>query len=132
MDHFDNYAKSKTHTEKTAWGFVELNPSIELVTINPGLMFGPNCSKMNFMTGDFCAAVLMGTMPVFTEHCVAVVDVRDCAMMHLKACQVPEAANKRFICVSECIWAKDLGKILSDKFPEYPEITKTVMGPCIF
>lgn len=42
------YDKSKTIAEKAAWDYLEsLNPKdkFELVSINPGLIFGPNLIK---------------------------------------------------------------------------------------
>lgn len=41
----DPYSKSKTLAEKAAWDFVKALPQeeqFEIVTINPGLVLGPN------------------------------------------------------------------------------------------
>jgi hypothetical protein len=45
-----------------------------------------------------------------------IVDVRDVATAHLNAVLVPEAANKRFMLVSESVWFKELGVYLDEVY----------------
>jgi len=57
------------------------------------------------------------------------VDVRDVAQAHLKAILVPEAANMRFMLVSEARWFQDLGLALHEKWgAQYPKLVHKSMG----
>merc|ERR1719277_1153190 len=50
---YNAYGKSKTLAEKKAWEILEdHNKKSELVTINPGLIIGPNLNKGSFSSGD--------------------------------------------------------------------------------
>ena len=53
-----------------------------------------------------------------------VVDVRDVAKAHLEGLKRPEAANQRFLLVSEGIWACDIHKHLLKDFDNCYKIQK--------
>ena len=89
----DAYGKSKYFAEKAAWDHVKLNPSLELAVCNPGIIFGPNLVKCEFMSGEFLNAILQGKIPFFPKIHMPIIDVRDCARAHLQAVLVPEAAG---------------------------------------
>lgn len=57
-----------------------------------------------------------------------IIDVRDCAMQHLKAIEVPEAANNRFISNCESVWFKDIASTLKEKYPEGFKISQKDMS----
>jgi hypothetical protein len=42
--------------------------------------------------------------------------VREVALAHLRALQVPEARNKRFLLSAESLWFKDIAGILKNEF----------------
>ena len=76
------YEKSKTLAEKAAWDFLEALPEnerFELVTVNPGLVLGPNLNKANFSSGDVIKKFITGEVPRCPSMCMAMVDVRDVA-----------------------------------------------------
>lgn len=63
---------------------------------------------------------------------MSIVDVRDVALAHLKALQIPEAAGNRFILHSESIWLKDMAETLQGEFsPDYKVKTKE-LNYCTF
>ena len=43
-------------------------------------------------------------------------DVRDCALMHLKAIQVEEAKNQRFVCSEGDYWLREFATWMSEEF----------------
>ena len=92
------YAKSKVLAEKAAWDFCEKLPAdekIELVTILPGFVIGPSLCGPGFTSAKAIQFIMSGRgLPRMS---FAVVDVRDCAMAHLKAIQVDDAKDKRYI-----------------------------------
>ena len=113
------YAKSKVLAEKAAWDFWEALPEaerFELVTILPGFVLGPPLRSEVSTSMSFCVNALDGSVKEIWHRAFPVVDVRDCAMGHLKAIKVQEAANQRFNSTNESVWFKDLYAALHERF----------------
>lgn len=76
------YEKSKTMAEKAGWDFVASLPEderFEFVTVNPGLVLGPNINECSFSSGDILKRIMTGAMPGIPKLAFPVVDVRDVA-----------------------------------------------------
>eukprot|EP00535_Pseudo-nitzschia_heimii_P001982 CAMPEP_0197179934 /NCGR_PEP_ID=MMETSP1423-20130617/4730_1 /TAXON_ID=476441 /ORGANISM="Pseudo-nitzschia heimii, Strain UNC1101" /LENGTH=347 /DNA_ID=CAMNT_0042629939 /DNA_START=100 /DNA_END=1143 /DNA_ORIENTATION=+ len=125
---FAAYSKSKTFAEKKAWELVEEHNSkgdassrVELVTICPGLVIGPNLNKCKFSSGDMVGGILMGAMPQIPALHYPMVDVRDVAKAHLEGVLRDEANGKRFILNQKDRWVVDIATTLKEtgKFPGY-------------
>ena len=74
------------------------NKQFEVVTINPGFIFGPPLSKQSGTSVSYMANILTGgptRMPNNMQF--PFVDLRDVAKAHLLGIKKPDAANKRFI-----------------------------------
>jgi len=125
---YNAYGKSKTLAEKRAWEILEdhnknsNNRRMELVTINPGLIIGPNLNKGSFSSGDLIGGILTGGMAELPSDYFPLVDVRDVAEAHFEGLLRDEANGKRFILNSKNDWMVNIAKILkeSGKFPNYP------------
>lgn len=126
---FNAYGKSKTLAEKKAWDMVEEHngkagqeSKIQLVSMNPGLVVGPNLTTRSFSSADLVGGILTGGMPAIPATYFPMVDVRDLAQAHLEAVLRDEADGKRFILNCEGMWLVDIAKTLkaSGKFPNYP------------
>ena len=118
---------SKTFAEKAAWKFLETEkPNFVLATINPPLVFGPVVNYLNSLdslntsnqrirnaiTGQFKNEIPeTGTF--------LWVDVRDVALAHVKAFEVPAAANKRFFLPAGEFSNREIAQIIAKRFPEY-------------
>ncbi|KAL4963084.1 SDR family oxidoreductase [Aspergillus stella-maris] len=108
-DHSKSYRGSKTFAEKAAWEFVNHGDCLfDLVTLNPPLVYGPvihhlenqgqslaslNTSNQrirDFIQGKYRFESLPPTGTFLW------VDVRDLALAHVRALEVPEAGGKRF------------------------------------
>ncbi|QDS76011.1 hypothetical protein FKW77_004832 [Venturia effusa] len=99
------YRGSKTFAERAAWEFVEKEkPNFDIATMNPPIVFGPiahhldsldNLNTSNQLIRDLIQGKMAGgrlspnSSPLF-------VDVRDLAIAHVQALEVPEAGGKRF------------------------------------
>ncbi|ETS85369.1 hypothetical protein PFICI_03394 [Pestalotiopsis fici W106-1] len=103
------YRGSKTFAERAGWEFVQAEkPGFDLVTINPPLVYGPvvhhlstlnNLNTSNQRIRDFIQGrYSMQALP--PTGTFLWVDVRDVALAHMRAIQVPEAGNKRFFVVA--------------------------------
>ncbi len=111
------YAKSKTLAEQAAWKFMEEQHSaMELVTINPGGVFGPALG--NDISGQSMSMIeqmLRGKIPMLANAAIPMVDVRDVANVHVQAMTHATAAGQRIIASrSEAIHLTEIAKILKD------------------
>lgn len=84
---------------------------VELATINPGLVTGPNLIKCQFSSGDIVKSMMTGKIPANPKMMMPVVDVRDIAKAHLNALITPEADGKRFL-MAVPTWFIDMAKNL--------------------
>lgn len=108
------YQKSKTLAERAAWDFIEKEGGkLELVVINPVGIYGPALGTDASTSLRAVGELLEGRAPGLPRLSLTVVDVRDCADMHLRAMTNPKAKGERFLCIGEgCIWIEDMAKML--------------------
>jgi nucleoside-diphosphate-sugar epimerase len=106
------YAKSKVYAERAAWDFVR-DERLELVTINPGLVLGPLQRAERTTSIEVIRLLLAHEVPAVPRLAFAVVDVRDVAIAHRLATEVPEAAGNRYICAGEHMWMGDMAALLA-------------------
>jgi nucleoside-diphosphate-sugar epimerase len=62
---------------------------------------------------------MQAKIPFVPKVMIVVVDIRECALAHLRALTVPEAKNKRFIIGEKGLWIREVAEILRQEFPEY-------------
>ena len=112
------YQKSKTIAEKAAWDFYNNQDSdnrIELVVINPGGVMGPQLGNdLGGASTQIVSQLISGKFPMIPALSFPFIDVRDVAILHLKAMTTPEADGKRFIAAhSEPTWMYEVAEVLS-------------------
>ena len=115
----DPYPKSKTLAERAAWEFMKNLPQghpLELAVINPGYVLGPLPDTHQRTSGELIQQLLGGKLPGLAWIQFNGVDVRDVAAAHLAAMTTPEAAGKRFPCVTQQFWLRDAAEILNKHF----------------
>jgi nucleoside-diphosphate-sugar epimerase len=123
----NGYRVSKTFAERAAWEFVKNEkPNFTISTMCPPLVFGPivhylnsldalntsNQRVRNFITGQVKEEIPDTGTFIW-------VDVRDLALAHVKAIEVPEAADKRFFITAGYFSNKEVVEIIRKNFPEY-------------
>ncbi|KAF5003266.1 hypothetical protein FDECE_10166 [Fusarium decemcellulare] len=102
------YRASKTVAERAAWSWMNDNPSAEfdLVSLNPAMVFGPflqgaiprspeHLNTSNQIIYNIVSVGEDGAVP--TTRGPVWVSVKDVALAHLKALQVPEAGGERYL-----------------------------------
>lgn len=103
--------------EEAAWQLVDQLPRdcrIDLVTINPGTLFGPALSKSKLAPGNqIIFDLITGQYAALVDLNWSLVDVRDCAAAHVAALENLEARG-RYICVNRTIWMKDIVEYLAN------------------
>ena len=96
------YPKSKTVAERAAWDWASKDGGdLELVAINAVMIQGPFLGKSNASSVELVSRLVNGKMPGVPQLSHGVVDVRDCADLHILAILNPNAKNERFIATSD-------------------------------
>ena len=102
------YRFGKTFAEKAAWDFVKQHkPNFQVATILPTLVLGPTVHCLNSLdslntSNERVRDMMTGKMKdgLAPSAYFLWVDVRDIALTHVRAIEVPEAAGKRFFCTA--------------------------------
>lgn len=107
------YAFSKTVAEKTAWKLQADQKQWDLVTVNPGFVFGPSLSKRSDSTSvefvmDLANGKFLFGLP---EMYSSIVDVRDVSLLHVLAMENSQASG-RYIGVAAVETFFNIGQIL--------------------
>lgn len=116
VDH-QPYSYSKTVAEQEAWRYQNAQDRWDMVTIHPGMVFGPALTKSSDSASlstmkQFTDGTLLAGAPDMT---IPVVDVRDVADAHLRAGFTP-TAHGRYIANAETVTLLEVGKILKKGF----------------
>mmetsp|Transcript_13529 Transcript_13529/g.36149 ORF Transcript_13529/g.36149 Transcript_13529/m.36149 type:complete len:351 (+) Transcript_13529:112-1164(+) len=119
------YAKSKTLAERAAWDCAQ-ELGLELVVLNPSGIFGPPLLPRVGESGDAVKKMVQGDMPGTFAISLPMIDVRDVALAHVRALQVPQAAGKRYIIHAESRWMQEVVTWLAEGMPEFKPKTKPV------
>ena len=111
------YVKSKTLAEKSAWDFIKEQKGenrLELVVINPGGIWGPTLSdKIAGESMNIVKDMITGKMPMLAKAAMNMSDVRDVALIHVKALENEKANGRRFVVASEKPYSfKEMAQIL--------------------
>jgi dihydroflavonol-4-reductase len=125
------YQKSKTIAERAAWDFIKNDGgSLELSVINPVAIFGPLLGTDIAASIYIIKRLLNAEMPGCPQLCFGVVDVRDCADIHLLAMTNPKAAGERFLAASPPeISMAEMSKTLHERMPEAAKKAPTRVVP---
>ena len=112
------YQKSKTIAEKAAWEFYNNQDNsykMELAVINPGGVMGPQLGNdLGGASTQIVSQLISGKFPMIPALSFPFIDVRDVAILHLKAMTTPDADGKRFIAAhSEPTWMYQVAEVLS-------------------
>lgn len=120
------YRASKTFAEKAAWDFVSKEkPNFDLATINPPLVLGPVVHYLNSLdaintSNERIRNMIQGKLKdgLPPTGVFLWVDVRDVALAHVKAMEIPEAGGKRFFVTAGYMSNGEIASIIKTKFPD--------------
>jgi len=114
-----SYTRSKTHAERAAWEFARRpDTKLELVAVNPGAVLGPVLERDYGTSAEIVLKLLNGDFPGIPDFDFPIVDVRDVASLHVSALESPNAAGKRYLCVSGNMTMREIAEILRVHLPE--------------
>ena len=90
---------------------------MELVSICPGICWGPVYHLNHAASLDFFNMFCDGKMSVGMQLMWSYVDIRDVALAHLQGVKVKEAAGQRFLLTAHAHFPEKLAKVLTDNYP---------------
>ena len=119
------YPVSKTRAERAAWDYVEAHGMKErLTTVCPGLVLGPDPYGNGGASLDIIEAMFKGDFPRVPKIAYPIVDVRDCAAIHVAAMTAPDAGGRRLMAASKTLWFSDIAKVLREAYPNAGKLPK--------
>ncbi len=112
------YPVSKTRAERAVWDYAKSqNVTDRVTTICPGLVFGPDSYDNGGASLAIIKGLFSGKFPMMPRIAYPVVDVRDCASLHIKAMTNQDTGGRRLMAASNTLWISDISKILKTAYP---------------
>lgn len=122
------YALSKTQAERAAWDYVRSQGAEDkFVTVNPGLVFGPDTYDNGGASLALIKLMFRGEFPMTPKLAYPVIDVRDCAAIHIKAMAMPETGGRRLIAAGQTLWMQEIANILRTAYPTAKKLPRRDM-----
>ena len=119
------YAVSKTRAERSAWDYIKQHGlEKRFVTVNPGLVFGPDQFKNSGASLALIKLMFKGEFPRVPKLAYPIIDVRDCAAIHVAAMTANNAGGRRLIAAGKTLWFKEVAQILRQAYPEAKKLPK--------
>jgi dihydroflavonol-4-reductase len=113
------YIESKTRAEKAAWSIAaRYGRTKDLVTINPGGIFGPLLDEDPGTTATLIVRLLSGKVPAVPKMRAIITDVRDVAAAHVAAMKAPNDGGHRFPIGSSTHTLMEIAQMLRTSIPE--------------
>lgn len=120
------YRVGKTFAEKAAWDFVEKEkPNFQVATILPTLVLGPTVHGLNSLdslntSNERIRDMILGKMKdgLAPTGYFLWVDVRDVALAHVKAMEIPAAGGKRFFSTAGYMDNAAIADAIKEGYPE--------------
>jgi nucleoside-diphosphate-sugar epimerase len=134
-DKVEAYSQSKILAEKAAYKFIEELPQeegkkkLELVVINPSYVLGPLLTDTLSSSVLAIKRLLDRSTPGVPKFNLAICDVRDVALAHVKALESPEHVGKRYLILSECKWMRDVARMVQKEFKPLGYFVPTMAVP---
>ena len=111
------YPVSKTRAERAVWDYAKAQGLEErVVTVCPGLVVGPDPYGNGGASLGLIESMMRGEFPVVPKVAYPVVDVRDCAAIHVAA-MTADVGGRRLMAASETLWMRDIADTLKEAFP---------------
>lgn len=113
------YPVSKTRAERAVWDYAEThNVKSRITTICPGLVFGPDSYDNGGASLAIIKGLFSGKFPMMPRIAYPIVDVRDCASLHIKAMTHMNAGGRRLMAASNTLWISEIAEILRGAYPK--------------
>jgi dihydroflavonol-4-reductase len=112
------YPISKTRAELSAWAYVEAQGLRDrLVTVNPGIVLGPDPFENGGASLAAVRDMMRGDFPAVPKVAFPVIDIRDCASIHVAAMTADGVGGRRLLAAGETQSFKQIAQIIAEKYP---------------
>lgn len=113
------YPVSKTRAERAVWDYAKSqNVTERVTTICPGLVFGPDTYDNGGASLAIIKGLFTGKFPVMPRIAYPIIDVRDCASLHVKAMTSPKVGGRRLMAASNTLWISEISALLRKGYPK--------------
>ncbi|KAK3164421.1 hypothetical protein QOZ80_1AG0017850 [Eleusine coracana subsp. coracana] len=112
------YVVSKTLAEEAAWKFAR-DYGLEIITINPAMVIGPLLQPTLNTSAEAILKLINGSSSTYTNFSFGWVNVKDVALAHILAYEVP-SANGRYCMVERVIHQSEVVNIIRKMYPTIP------------
>ena len=132
---------SQKYAEKAAWDFVENEkPNFDLASVNPPFVFGPIAHQLASLdalnTSNLKIRDAIQGKPTPPTGTYIFTDVRDLALAHVRAMEVPQAGGKRFLVAAGLYSNKQMEDVIRETHPDVaerlPKDTVDDMPQCVY
>lgn len=114
------YIESKTRAERRAWEIMDAaGRHADLVSINPGAIFGPLLDDDPGTSAILVKRLLDGSVPAAPRIPITGVDVRDVAAAHVAVLRDPAAGGQRFPMGESIAYFGDVARLLRHHYPDH-------------
>lgn len=111
------YDASKALAERAAWD-ISRDHGLRLTTINPSLVLGPLLDRESGTSVGLVRRLLAGKDPAVPRMNLSAVDVRDVALLHVRALATPGSEGERVIASAGLLPLPEMARRLKAAFPE--------------
>jgi len=119
------YPVSKTRAELSAWAYAKAQGyEDKLTTICPGVVFGPDTYQNSGASLGLIKALFAGDFPRTPKIAYPIIDIRDCASIHVNAMTAEKAAGRRLMAAGKTYWFQEIAEILSMAYPKAKALPK--------
>ncbi len=119
------YPVSKTRAELSAWAYAKAQGvDQKLTTVCPGLVLGPDPYKNGGASLSLVKAMFEGEFPRTPKVAYPIVDVRDCASLHVAAMTAEGAGGRRLMSAGKTYWFGEISDILREAYPQAKKLPK--------
>ena len=117
------YGACKALAEEAAWAAAK-KLELDLVAINPGLVWGPACASAAGSTSAIVAAIIDSgeNSPLLDMAAFAMVDVRDVGKAMIAAAFTPSAEGRYIVAHTDSIDTRTVNTVINEVFPQLTQI----------
>ena len=120
------YPVSKTRAELSAWAYADAQGyKDKLITVCPGLVFGPDDYENGGASQGLIKAMFDGEFPMVPKVAYPIIDVRDCAAIHVSAMTADGTGGRRLLAGSNTLWFSAIAQILREEYPRAKKLPKS-------
>jgi len=113
------YVKSKTMAERAVWDWQASEaPEMQITMINPVFVMGAPLDSNYGSSIELIERLMKGSDPMVPNIGFPCVDVRDIALMHIRAMERPKSTGKRIIGSDRSHRMAEMGQFLKQDHPQ--------------